>query len=378
MQFSAIPGHQDIKQVLIKAAQNQKVAHGLLFKGQEGTANLTLAISFATYLNCEQPTDTDSCGACSSCKKMSKLAHPDVNFFFPMARNENVPKNEPPSRQYFIKDFRNIIAKNPYLNENDWAETIGVANKQLSISVDEARVIKDSVTLVAYEGKYKVVIIWLPEYFNTQAANALLKILEEPQPQTLFFLVTNEPEQLIITITSRTQAISVPQFDEQQIADYLIAHEGIQERQAQQIALLSDGNLNAAIKMIAHETDPFFPFFSEWMRHCFGKKVIDMIDDTDVFAKLGREVQKSFLLYSCQMIRKAFVMNKQVPELVKLPKEEFAFIEKFSPYIHLGNIDHIFEMLSQGYTHIERNGNPKMIFLDSSLQLMQAFRQPAP
>jgi DNA polymerase-3 subunit delta' len=295
-----------------------------------------------------------------------------------MARNENVPKNEPPSRQYFIKDFRNIIAKNPYLNENDWAETIGVANKQLSIPVDEARVIKDSVSLVAYEGKYKVVIIWLPEYFNTQAANALLKILEEPQPQTLFFLVTNEPEQLIITITSRTQAISVPQFDEQQIADYLITHEGIQEKQAQQIALLADGNLNAAIKMIAHETDPFFPFFSEWMRHCFGKKVIDMVDDTDVFAKLGREVQKSFLLYSCQMIRKAFVMNKQVPELVKLPKEEFAFIEKFSPYIHLGNIDHIFEMLSQGYTHIERNGNPKMIFLDSSLQLMQAFRQPAP
>jgi DNA polymerase-3 subunit delta' len=183
-----------------------------------------------------------------------------------MARNENVPKNEPPSRQYFIKDFRNIIAKNPYLNENDWAETIGVANKQLSIPVDEARVIKDSVSLVAYEGKYKVVIIWLPEYFNTQAANALLKILEEPQPQTLFFLVTNEPEQLIITITSRTQAISVPQFDEQQIADYLIAHEGIQERQAQQIALLSDGNLNAAIKMIAHETDPFFPFFSEWSK----------------------------------------------------------------------------------------------------------------
>jgi len=293
-----------------------------------------------------------------------------------MARNESVPKGEAMSRQYFIKDFRALVATNPYCNENDWAAAIGVANKQLAIPVDEARVIKESVSLVAYEGKYKIVIVWLPEYFNIPAANALLKILEEPQPNTLFFLVTNEPEQLLVTITSRTQAISIPQFDEEEIAEYLISHHRIEAQKANQIALLADGNLNIALKMLAQETDPFFPFFSEWMRNCFSKNVIAMVNDMDVFAKMGREVQKSFLLYACQMVRKAFIMNNKVPELVKLPKEEFSFIEKFSPYIHLGNIDQVFEMLSLGYAHIERNGNPKMIFLDSSLQLMQAFRQP--
>jgi DNA polymerase-3 subunit delta' len=283
--------------------------------------------------------------------------------------------------QYFIRDFRDEVIRNPYLNDEDWANRIKGSNPKgvtLFINKFEARKIRAIPSLVAYEGKVKVIIIWLPEYFDPQGVSVLLKAFEEPTKDTHFLLVSNSAEELLTTILSRMQAISVPQFDEQQIADYLIAHEGIQEKQAQQIAILADGNLNAAIKMIAHESDPFFPFFSEWMRHCFSKKVMEMVDDTDVFAKLGREVQKSFLLYSCQMIRKAFVMNKQVPELVKLPKEEFIFIEKFSPYIHLGNIDHIFEMLSQGYTHIERNGNPKMIFLDSSLQLMQAFRQPKP
>lgn len=372
MQFADIIGHQETKEMLLKSVQQNHVAHAQLFLGQEGSANLALALAYATYINCEDKQPTDSCGTCGSCTKMNKLVHPDFNFVMPVTTTKSVSKDALSNK--FLQEWREFILTSPYQGLNEWMQYIGAENKQGIISKDESRQLVKLVSLKAFEGDYKIVVIWLPELMHPSAANALLKLLEEPPAQTLFLLVSQSAEKLLATITSRTQMIRVRDFTEQEVVAYLQQHYNSDQTSAYQVAQLAEGNLNAAAKLTSEISSDYFSFFTEWMRHCYSRKFSELVDMSDKFQTLGRENQKNFLLYALNLFRKVMLFGVDGSLIAFLPPAEMDFVQKFSKVITEANAGQLAEELNQAHYHIERNANPKMVFVDSSIQIASYLR----
>ena len=367
MQLLQIIGHQETKALLLKSVQLNHVAHAQLFLGQEGSANLALALAYATYINCENKQPDDSCGTCGSCLKMNKLVHPDFNFVMPVTTTKSVSKDA--LSQRFLTEWRQFILASPYQGLNEWMQYIGAENKQGNISKEESRQLVKLVSLKAFEGDYKIVLIWLPELMHPAAANALLKLLEEPPAKTLFLLVSQSAERLLATITSRTQIVQVRSFTEQEVVAYLQQKYGANQDTAYQIAQLAEGNLSAAAKLTSEISSDYFSFFLEWMRHCYSHKYGEVIEMSDRFQVLGRENQKNFLLYALNLFRKVMLYGVDASLISYLPPAELDFVQNFSKVITESNAGQLAEELNQAHYHIERNANPKMVFVDSSIQM---------
>ena len=373
MHFSQIIGHKEAKQLLLKSVQQNHVAHAQLFLGQEGSANLALALAYATYINCENKQPDDSCGTCGSCVKMNKLVHPDFNFVMPVTATKSVSKDALSSK--FMNEWREFVLASPYQGLNDWMQHIGAENKQGIISKEESRQLVKLVSLKAFEGDYKIVVIWLPELMHSAAANALLKLLEEPPAKTLFLLVAQASEKLLATITSRTQIMQVRNFTEQEVIQYLQEKYNTSPDVAYQIAQLAEGNLNTAAKLTTEISSDYFGFFTDWMRNCYSYKFGEMIEMSDKFQTLGRENQKNFLLYALNLFRKVMLYGIDAGLVTYLPPAELDFVQKFSKVITGANASQLTEELNQAHYHIERNANPKMVFVDSSIQIAGYLRK---
>jgi len=366
MQFAAIPGLEDVKANLLMAVRNGKVAHAQLFFGKDGSANLALAIAYATYLNCENRQAEDACGKCAACSKNSKLVHPDLHFVFPVATSKTVDKK--PTSADYMKEWRKFALENPFGSIHQWGETIGVENKQPAISAEESRTIVTKISLKAFEGEFKILILWLPEMMNQTSGNALLKILEEPPAKTVFLLVANNHEKLLTTILSRTQKVMIRSFDENEISNYLTTYYECSEERATKIAFIADGNMNEAIRLVSEDEEDHHEMFREWMRKCFTFKVKDLMELGERFQKMGREGQKTLLHYGLSTMRECLVFQI-AKQLSKLRPSEQDFVDKFSKATNSKVLENIGEQLNNSYFHIERNANPKILFLDMSLQI---------
>jgi DNA polymerase-3 subunit delta' len=341
--------------------------------GAEGSGNLALALAYATYLNCENRQEEDSCGKCPYCIKLSKLAHPDVNFVFPFSATKAVPKD--PTCLHFMKDWRKFVLENPYASVNDWANFIGAENKQMNISAEEARNIIQTLSLKSFESEYKIMLIWQPEHMHVNGANALLKILEEPPVKTIFLLVTNNSERLLTTILSRTQKIKIRPFNDEEIKEGLIKMVQVEEKKAAQLAYVADGSLNEAFRLTREAEEDYHAFFRNWMRSCFKKNnTNELIEWGENFQSLGREVQKSLLQYGLGMLRETLVYNIAGKNLVRLGEEDLKFVEGFSKVLNEEKIEQISRHLNEACYHIERNANPKITFLDISLSISGIFK----
>lgn len=378
MHFSTITGLEEAKQTLSQAITNNHMAHAQLFFGNEGSANLALALAYVTYLYCENKQNGDACGVCPSCSKTNKMIHPDVHFVFPVINKkaESSSDDDGPKKAIsssYIKEFRQLIQQNPYANINNWMELLDAENKQPNISVEESRNIIRLVSMQAYEGGYKVILIWYPELMHATAANALLKILEEPPAQTLFLLVSNYPDRLLPTILSRTQLVKIRSFTNEEIAKHLVKNNECDEQQANDLALIADGNLNEAYRVSSVTESSFQQFFRDWMRLCFKFNLAELIGVSNQFQQLGREAQKNLIHYGLSSARNAFVLGMGNTDLVKADPQNLQFLQGFSKAVTSRNIDSVFFQLNTAYYHIERNANPKIVFLDTSIQIARAF-----
>jgi DNA polymerase-3 subunit delta' len=376
MQFADIPNQTALKEILRQSVQRGHVAHAQLFRGAEGSAALALVLAYAQYLNCEARADdaADSCGHCPACLKMGKLAHPDLNFILPTTTTKSVPKDATSAK--FAAEWRTFLAESPFQSFNDWMQHIGAENKQGSISKEEAGSLLKLVSLKAFEAKFKIVVLWLPELMHPAAANAVLKLLEEPPPATIFLLVSNEPERLLPTILSRVQPVAVRPFSEDDITAYLTTHYHVPEIKARQVAQLAEGNLGAAIASRDQSADHnYAEFFIKWMRKCFSAKMVEVMALADEFQKMGRENQKEQLSFSLGLLRKVLLFGLD-PQLVPhLPSGEQQFVQGFSKFVTPRNADQLTEELNTAHYHIERNANPRMVFVDASLRLGQQLRR---
>lgn len=374
MLFSEILGQQHIKNHLTVSANSGRIAHAQLFVGPEGSGTLPMAIAYAQYLLCHN-TDGENNSGVSHCNLMfNNLSHPDLHFAFPVAANETVKKH--PVSSMFLTEWRTFVKEQPYGNAFDWFQLIGIENKQGLIGVDEATDIVKALSLKAFEGGYKIMIIWMADRMNNAAANKLLKLIEEPPQKTIFILIAEEEEQIIQTIRSRCQILHFPPLTEEVIKNGLVSR-GIPEAEAAQAAHRAQGNFNKAIDFSLRDSEDlvFEKWFVFWVRSAFkakGNKTIihDLLGWSEEIAGTGRETQKQFLAYCMDVFRQALLMNYQAPELVYLDMQSEGFkLEKFAPFVHSENILDITQELEDAMYHIERNGNAKIIFTDLSIKL---------
>jgi DNA polymerase III subunit delta' len=370
MQFSEIPGLPETKEKLVNAVKFNHLAHALLFHGPEGSANLTLALALATFLYCENPSDTDSCGACSSCQRMSRLVMPDLNFAFPIiAKDKDDDDDE--EKTDVLTNWRKFATTQPYGNVHDFIYFNGFEKKQLNISKASARKIIQALSLMSFEGGYKIMLIWAPEFLHPAAANALLKIIEEPPAKTIFMLVTSQADQLLTTILSRTQKILVRAFTDEEIKAHLIETEMSDSKSADQIAMLADGNLREAYRLIDQVEDLQVTQIRDWFRLCATQNLNEIFEQADKFHKEPKEAQKSLILTGLNVIREILLKNFDLDQLLRTTEEDRVFIEKISKKVL--NEDHaikLYESFNQAHYHLERNGNAKMIFTDLSMDIL--------
>ena len=368
MFFKDVIGQEEAKQRLIREAKEGKIAHARLFCGPEGIGKLPLAIAYARYLSCNNPGEKDACGICPSCIKFNKLAHPDLHFVFPVIKK----KSKDTVSDDFITEWRELLSQTPYFNLNIWLEEMGAENQQAQIYVKESDEIIRKLSLKSSQGGYKIMIIWLPEKMNVECSNKLLKLLEEPPSQTIFLLVSEEPDMLLTTIQSRTQRFSLYGIEEKYIAERLQSQYGLQERDAISIGHRSEGNFLKALESIHlnEENKLFFDLFVSLMRLSYQRKIREMKQWSETLAAMGRERQKHFLSYCQRLVRENFMFNFQDPSLIFMNEEEQNFSKRFAPYINEKNVMGIMDELSEAQRHIEQNVNARMVFFDFSLKMI--------
>ena len=383
MLFKDILGQEHIKNHLTKSAEAGRIPHAQLFVGPEGSGTLPMAIAYAQYLLCGN-VGGENAGENTACNlKFEHFSHPDLHFVFPVATTDGIKSH--PVSDHFMVEWRQFLSESPYGSLFDWLRNLGIQNKQGLISVDEATDINKKLALKAYEGGYKVMIIWMADKMNGPSANKLLKLLEEPPAKTVFILITENIGDLLQTIVSRCQVIDFMGLSESVIAEALVSRENCDPIQAKKIAHQSEGNYNKALHIFRKENDefPFDEWFVEWVRSAFRAKgnaaaINDLIAWSEKIAATGRETQKQFLHYCIHFFRQALMLNYQATELVFLetnvPKFE---LEKFAPFVNGANITDIYKELEEAIYHIERNGNSKIILTDLSIKLTRLIHKNA-
>ncbi len=376
MLFSEIVGHDDLKKRLIQSVNENRVAHAQLFVGTEGSGKMALAIAYAQYINCQNRTESDSCGVCPSCKKYMSLSHPDLHFIFPTATNKSVKKD--PESDLFLAEWREYFSDcQGYVNLSEWFDKLDIENKQGIINVRDASTVIRKLSFKSYESEYKVVILWMPEKLNVFSANKLLKLIEEPPEKTLFLLVAENQEEVLSTIRSRCVLVKVPRLDTAVIKDALVEKCGCSEQLALDAATMSNGSWPLA-KRFSNDIDNemlYADTFRKWMRYCFKGAVPELIDFVANEIKgLGREKQKALLEYGLNIFHCSLLINNNISIAVMLTSAEKTFAQNFAPYINMKNVTQICALFEESINQIVRNANAQLVFMDDSLKMSKLLR----
>ncbi len=366
MRFADIPGHSDIKERLAQLADTDRIPHALLLEGPSGSGKFALARAFAQYIHCENPKDGDSCGRCPSCRQHETFNHIDTVYSFP------VVKRVGPLSDDYISEFREFLTDSPFMDFEHWLEKLDNINAQPAIYVDEANDLLRKVSYTTHSAKYRIVIMWLPERLREDAANKLLKLIEEPSHDTLFIFTSDNPKAILPTIYSRTQRISVKRFPDYVIADYMSATCSMSPEDAAEIARLAAGNIVEAIRLenMSKDRNLYLDYFMQLMRKAYTKRVGELKEWSADLTGIGREREMQFYEYCAHMLRENFILNLNVPDLNRLTVPEMEFSRRFSPFINERNAVQLFRVMSDARADIAANGNGRIINFDVALKVI--------
>ncbi|HRE52444.1 MAG TPA: hypothetical protein PK339_13545 [Flavitalea sp.] len=388
MMFRDVIGQYEIKKHLVDMVMHNRLSHALLFLAKEGSGGLPLAIAFARYIMCEkvsggqgtgspslfgeEPAEDlpssfppDACGACSSCSKTAALVHPDIHFSYPVIPRK--PGDKPLSAD-FISEWRDFVAGQPYGNAYDWLQFIGAENKQGNISAHECNEIIRKLSLKSFESRHKILILWMPEYLGAEG-NKLLKLIEEPPPDTLFILVAENESLILPTILSRTQLVKAPPIETIYIEQAMTEKAGISPEQARQIALIAEGNYREAQQLVGEAGDDWEGLLREWLNAILRSGPIAQVKWIEGMSKQGREKQKQFLRYFNHLLHQAIRLQVMGDHQLPLPENERDFAIRLNKMAGIAQQQAIIEELDKASYHIERNANGKMLFHALTIKL---------
>lgn len=389
MQFKQVIGQSSLKKELPELLNENRLAHAIIFLGREGTGGLALALAFAQYVVCERISKPlapsvvpglfgeepvteavpafsyDSCGTCPACVKASALAHPDIHFSYPVVTRK---PGTPPISTDYISEWRGFIKDNPYGNVYDWLQFIGAENKQGNITAQECNDISRKLNLKSFESGYKVLLLWLPEYLGNEG-NKLLKLIEEPPPNTLFLLVAENESQILPTILSRCQLIKLPNLEDAEIAQALAFRHTLDETTAARLAAVSQGNYRLAHQMAQNASEDWQGFLRDWLNSIMKTGPVAQVKWVEEVSKLGREQQKQFLRYFNHLLQLALKRRIFPQGAQDFQEKDRDFADRLNKITVLEQQQAMVEELDKAAYYIERNANSKMLFMGLTIKI---------
>lgn len=368
MRFADIYGHEDVKQRLRAMADSHRMPHALMIEGAEGSAKFALARAFVQYIHCTNRRNGDSCGVCPECRLSDSLNHIDTFISFPVVKRSG----RGDTSDDYLPDFREFVKDCPFMDFEEWLRRLDNINAQPMIYVSESSALIRKIAIKSRRSEFKTVLMWLPERLMENAANKLLKIVEEPAADTVIVMVSNNSRQVLPTIYSRTQRIVVHRYDNDEIVDIIRSRGSMSTEDAALIARLSAGNINEALRLmsVSKERKKFLDLFKELMRKAYLRKIIELRQWSSDLASLGREPQIQFYDYCARMLRENFVFNLKVDSLRFLSKDEMEFSANFARFITNLNVIQLLEAFSKAAADIAANGNAKIINFDVAIQVI--------
>ncbi len=367
MRFCDIVGNDGIKDTLVRMADSGKIPHAQLFYENDGCGALPLALAFFQYLNCRHRHDGDSCGECPSCNKISKLIHPDLHFVFPVNSGSKVSASEKPTSESYLKYWRELVLADPYFLESELYSALGIEKKAGNIAVAEARRILEKLSLSSVEDGYKAVLVWLPEKMNAEAANRLLKIVEEPPEMTLFFFITHAPEKVLQTIFSRCQSVRVPPLSREEVAGTLETQFSVPESLALEQANVCGGSIGVALNRLGdrEEYRTNLELFRRLLTAALSRDLGQALETGEEMAAMEtREKQKGFCNFAGDCLRKIFMLRNGLPQIANVPEDERAFFEDVARRCAASFCRRATDYFDQAAMLIDRNVNAKTVFCD--------------
>ena len=364
MTFKEVIGQQEAQERLKQMAESGHLPHALMLCGPEGSGKMALATAFACYL-------LDN-GTPSAKAMLEKLEHPDLHFTYPTIKLPSMGSDHKPVSEDFAKEWHELIMQGPYFTMDEWMQAMGGENQQAIITAGESDELVRKLSLKSSQGGYKVSVIWLPERMNIECANKLLKLIEEPPQQTVFIMVTEEPDKLLETIRSRVQVVDIRKTDNEDIQQALVERRGIDEEAARRISRLANGNWLKALEelQVGSENELFLDMYIMLMRLAYQRKIKELQKWSEQMAGMGREKQKRWLNYFLRMTRENFMYNFQDAELNYMTQKEEDFARNFARFINENNILAISDLTNLAIRDIGQNANAKIVFFDFALQMI--------
>lgn len=379
MKFAEVIGQEELKTKLIQMIDGNKVPHAMLLCGPQGCGKMAVALAMASYLLGEKDTkgEEQTARQRNIAAMLERWNHPDLHFSFPVIRPTGTSSEHKMTSDDFIKEWKDMLCDGAYFNMDRWLTAMNAANQQAQIGVGESDLLIKKLSIKSSQGGYKVSIIWLPERMNGECANKLLKIIEEPPRQTIFIMVSEEPEKLLETIKSRTQRIDLKKIDNESVTKALIEKRLVSEEAARRIARVANGNWTKALEELdtGNENRQFLDMFILLMRLAYSRNIKELKKWSEAAAGFGREKQKRMLVYFLRLIRENFVYNFRNAELNYMTQEEEDFARKFARFINEANVMEMADMTTKAIRDIGQNANAKIVFFEYSLRTIMLLLQ---
>ena len=377
MKFSDVIGQEEAINRLRQLVEEQRVPSTMMLCGPSGCGKMALAMAFASYLLGERDGEksllSDPMAIRNAEAMLKNWEHPDLHFTYPVIKPAGVSADHKMISDDFTREWHEMIAESQYFFIDNWLAKMDAANQQAIIGAGESDELTRKMSLKSSQGGYKVSIIWLPERMNAECANKLLKLLEESPHQTVFIMVSEEPELLLDTIKSRTQRIDIKKIDDDAIEKALTERRGLDQDVAHRIARIANGNWMRALENLdaGNENRQFLDMFIMLMRLSYQRNIKELKKWSEIAStNYGREKQRRMLNYFSRMVRENFMYNFQQAELCYMTQEEEDFSSKFARFINEANVIEISELLQKARRDIGQNANGKIVFFDLALQMI--------
>lgn len=340
-----------------------RVPHAMLVSGAPGAGLLPVALNLARMILCTSEGNRP-CESCQACTMSKSLAHPDLHFSFPTIKTKDLPSTS----NSFLNQWRDLVLADPYVSSEEWFDTLDSKNKQVNISKDECLDIVRRISLKSFQSKHKVLVLWLSEYLGKDG-NRLLKFIEEPPEGTIFILVAEQKGRLLTTITSRCQDITVPPIKDEAVVAYLKEKHSISEEDAQTIALLAGGNMQAARKLMHSDTAELPQLMIQWFRTAYVGSAAEMISFGDEIAGRSREDKKQFFSFGISFVRELMLAITVGESAVRLRGSVKDSALKLSKVIDVSQAIEIATLFEDMMLGVERNANARLQMTHASLEL---------
>lgn len=355
MQLSQIPGQDELESTILGQVGHNKWPHTVLLSGRQGTPGLAMALAISELL---MTNGLDSSKEASTREKIRKLIHPDVHFAFPVQGAKKVSDD-------FLSEWRQLVLSNLYCELSQWGSEHASDRGQLNIGVSECNNITKKLSLKAFEGGKKVLIVWGAEYLGKEG-NRLLKLFEEPSANTFIILITENVDQILPTILSRCQLYKIKPIAESDLVKFLIDQEGMNELQAKELAIQVEGNLSQAISLAHSDNTALELDVSKWLSVVVKGDFESMMNFAQELNRLGKEQQKSIFQGALSKLRR---------RLAGIDDGDVIFAGILGDPIDLEIVNELCVSFDALVSGIDRNAHVQALIMAESIKLWKMIKR---